>query len=73
MTERDTVLSDEQLARLNLLVQRAYCRMYHDFRPMSPEKAIRIQAWTIDVREGRDAWDHAAKVVTGEIKESPYA
>jgi hypothetical protein len=68
----DSLLSLEQVARLNMLVRRAYRRMYHDWRPLSPAWALKVLDWTLDTREGRETYAWAARVVTGQEKENPY-
>lgn len=66
---RDTLLTDEQLKRLWLLVTRAYRRMYHDYRPLDEWTVL---DWTLDTYEGRDTFTWAARVITGMERENKY-
>lgn len=70
MGNRDSILTDEQITRLWTLVTRAYRRLYHRYRPLDETEVL---DWSIDTLDGREAFEHAAKVITGEIKDNPYA
>lgn len=57
-------LSKEQSTKVNALVLKEYRRTFHFYRKLSDFDALDVLDWTLDTREGRDAYADAVKAVT---------
>jgi hypothetical protein len=57
-------MTPEQSKAVNALVLKEYRRTFHFYRKLTEWDALYILEWTMDTREGREAYADAVKAVT---------